>query len=233
MSYHISPQDQFELLSRFSDYSDDEISEGNFTPARPSQYNDQNQSRTLPSTPSAVPRNLTMANEELVVLLLQTLGGRYRYTPSYNTESMATVTVDEAAATAAPTGLREHLLFHLNRDYDGAVQPLTERAIAALNDNFGTGSYNGNIGDWILGGPQPSPADLMSVNVSVLRSPPTQAMTRTGSSAVGSSWTVVSMSTPTVSQVDHTADSVCAVGLQFDNVAAHPNGPGLLDEDFV
>ncbi|KAI3322176.1 hypothetical protein HD806DRAFT_139641 [Xylariaceae sp. AK1471] len=231
----MSPQCIF-LSSRTSDFEDDFI-EDNFTADRPCQFNDEHLPTTFSSgpSPSVVPRTVLITDAALADLTLAQI--KKAYPLSCHTSSTATITAEKAAATTnASLQVRKHVLFHTKRDYNGAgaVQPLTEWALAALNDDFRMRSYNGNIAEWIRGGPQFSPEDMVSVNMSVLRSPRTRTMTMTCTgSTLGSSWSVISMSTPSVSQVDRVAESICAAGLQFDDVPASPTSLDLLDEDVV
>ncbi|KAI8631774.1 hypothetical protein F5Y19DRAFT_375854 [Xylariaceae sp. FL1651] len=237
MSQYISHNDQAHFLGKIGDewvYIED-----NFTASRPPQYNDENLPSMLPGGPGSVPRTVVTTGRS--VCMSQFRGALNRYAPSNHTDSTATVMADSAAAATTATlhdyypCLRpnDQLLFHVNRNYNGAEQPLTEQAMAAHNNNLGGGSYTGDVGEWVKGGPPFSPEDLVSVNVSVLRGPRTRTVTRTGSTA-GSSWIFVSSTAPSVSQVDYTAESICAAGLQFDDVPASAciTGPNLLDEDF-
>jgi hypothetical protein len=215
---------------------EDDFMEHNLTAIHP-QFNDED---TLPvfssgPVPSLVPRNTNITDAAFQHEMQAQI--REDYPLSCNTDSTATIVAEKAGSTAtiaaSPQQVRKHILFHTNRDYNspGGVQPLTEGAIAAF-DHDGTGSYNGNIAAWVRGGRQSSPEDVVSVNMSLLRSPRTRTTTRTGST-LGSSWSMVSMATPSVSQVDYIAESICAAGLQFNDVPAGPTGPDLLDEDIV
>ncbi|TGJ88528.1 hypothetical protein E0Z10_g234 [Xylaria hypoxylon] len=239
MSNHMSPEERLELLSSISNTSGE--FEGNFTATRPPQYNDSNQpsGRFLHGGLSAVPRTLVTMSQAPQVPTPSQLEDVGQHYPS--SDSTGTVMADEVAAAAAAAfsqprpGLdpvpRMHILFHINRDYNGAVLPLTERAVAALNHDFAHGSGNGNVDEWIHGRSQFSPADQMDPSMSVLRHPRTRTVTRTGST-VASSWSAISSSTLRVSLMGHVADDVCATGLQFADVSV-PIGNHLLDEDLM
>ncbi|CAJ2501179.1 Uu.00g040320.m01.CDS01 [Anthostomella pinea] len=141
--------------------------------------------------------------------------------PSCYTESTVTVTGD----TAVPRG---DLLYFINRDYDGAAQPLTQHAIEALNHTYNTGAYTGDIREWVHGGQFAGHEQTeLSASMMVTKGPRSHATTQT----TGSSWTIVS-SVPSRSHDDRTADAVCATGCKFDDIAAHPSGSSILDEDF-
>ncbi|KAI8948010.1 hypothetical protein F4801DRAFT_485854 [Xylaria longipes] len=216
MSRNIPPDYHTEPVScRNNDTGEGYDYEDAFTAGRP-QYNDSN----LPQT---VVQDL---------MLLQMQGSSDHYPASCRTDSTATILADKAAATAAATSAttptRDYILYHVNRDYNGAVEQLTEQAVAALNNDFRNGSYNGNVGEWVRDRSQFPPSDPVDLNLSVLRSPPTRT-----DSTVGSSWTIISSATPSDSQEEYMADDICAAGGQFVDVPASPTGPTLSDEDCI
>ncbi|KAI0515195.1 hypothetical protein F5B22DRAFT_192195 [Xylaria bambusicola] len=135
-------------------------------------------------------------------------------------DSTATVMADEvAAATQAALPrldpvVRAHILFHVNRDYNGAVQPLTEGAVAALNHDYAYSS----VAEWVQGRSQFSPADQLGFDMSNMLPSRIRTSTaaRTGST-VESSCTMVSRST-LKSTKTWGAHTVCAAGQQFEDV---------------
>ncbi|RWA08326.1 hypothetical protein EKO27_g6783 [Xylaria grammica] len=235
MSSHIPAEEQLEPLASVCDNNGG--FEDNYTPTRPPQYNDRNQpsGRVLPGGPSTVPRTVvtSQAPDNPTSPELEGVGQHY---PALN--STATGVVDGVVTVAAasipphqpyPDPIpRAYVLFHVNRSYNGAHQPLTEGAIAALDHDFAHGSASGNVGEWIHGRSQFTRANPVNPSISVLQCPRTYTVTRTGSTVL-SSWSIVS-STHQVSSTGHVADDVCAVGQQFADVSA-PIGRRLLDED--
>ncbi|KAI0460061.1 hypothetical protein F5B21DRAFT_128879 [Xylaria acuta] len=213
MSHRLPSEDQAEFLSGIDNAGEEFDYQDAFTAGCPPQYHDSNQA------PQTVVQD---------AMLSQMQGIRDHYPASCRTDSTATVLADKAVATATATQPRPHIFYHVNRDYNGAAEPLTEEAVAALNDDFRNGSYNGNVGEWVRGRSQFPPSDPVDLNLSVLRNPRTRT-----DSTLGSSWTVVSSTTPSGSQMEHVADVICAAGLQFADVPASPTGPTLLDEDFI
>ncbi|KAI3343147.1 hypothetical protein F4824DRAFT_494937 [Ustulina deusta] len=226
MSSRTSPEDPFDFCSVAGDAGGE--FEDSFTAVRPPEYNnsDQPSRRSLPTGPSAAPQTGVTTSQAPGHILSSQLDDAGQHYPASN--SAATVTGAEVAAATQATLPRLHILFHTNRDYNSALQPLTERAVAALNHDVAHGSGNGNVGEWIHGRSQFSPTDPMGINMSVLRNPPTGSATRTDSR---SSWSMISSSTLQPSQIENVADAVCATGQQFADVSA-PIGP-LLDEDCV
>ncbi|KAI0446700.1 hypothetical protein F4803DRAFT_448739 [Xylaria telfairii] len=212
MSHYVPSDDQVEFLSGISNTGEG-FDEDGFTAVRPPQYNDSN---CVPQTDV----------QDLMLPEMQDAG--HHYPASCDTDSTATILPGKAAATAAAAPTRSYIFYHLNRDYNGAVEPLTEHAVAALNDDFRNGSYNGNVGEWVNGRSQFPPKDPMDLNLSVFRHPRTRT-----ASTLGSSWTIVSSTTPSGSQMEHVADDICAAGLQFADVPAFPMGHGLSDEDLI
>ncbi|KAI0533877.1 hypothetical protein GGR58DRAFT_87319 [Xylaria digitata] len=204
--------------------------EDNFTAARPPQYNGSNQPSGgfLPVGPSAVPRAILATGQasEAISPQLQDAGQHY---PASDSTGTGTVMADEVvAAIAAPLSQpppnlhltpRMVLQFYINHDYDGAVQPLTEQAIAAHDYNIACGSGNSNVVEWINGGLQFPAVDSRSLSMSVFRHSRTQTATRTGST-VPSSWSVVSSSALQVSMSGHGDDGVRDTGSQFTDVSA-------------
>ncbi|KAF2968019.1 hypothetical protein GQX73_g5589 [Xylaria multiplex] len=172
----------------------------NFTAARPPQYNGSNQPSGASLTGSD--SNSTVMADEVAVA-----------TP-----------LSQLPPNPHPT-LRMDLQFYINFNYDGAVQPLTEQAIAAHNHNLASGSGNGNIVEWVNGHSQFLAADSKGLIMSTARHPRTQTATRTGSTVL-SSWSVVSLSAPQVSMSAHGDDGVYAIGSQFADVSA-PTSPHL------
>ncbi|KAI0408878.1 hypothetical protein F4802DRAFT_300805 [Xylaria palmicola] len=240
MSHYMPPKDEASFLSHIIE-TDEDFGEETYTASRPPQYNNSNQApgRALPSAPGAVPRTvLTTAASLADLALSQTSDARGRYPPSSYTESTGTVVANGASAVAGAAvtggtpGLRLDLLFHINRDYNGAVQPLTERAVAALNHDFGQGPFNGNVAEWVRCRLHYPPSDPMDLSPYTLCHPRTWTVARTGST-VGSSWSMVSSTVLSLSQVGHVADDICAAGWQFDEVPAWPAGPAILDEDLI
>ncbi|KAI1307739.1 hypothetical protein F5Y03DRAFT_114904 [Xylaria venustula] len=235
MSNLMFSKDQLDLLSAVGEAGGND--EGNYTTAHPPPYNDNNQpsGRSLPSGPSATPQTVMSTSQTPG----QQLEGAGQHYPA--SDSSATVRPDEVASVtqALQDSLpqhgflyelvpRMHILFHLDRDYNGGAQPLTERAIAALNYDFAHGSSNSNVEQWIHGRSQFS-SDPAGINMSILRSPRTETESRTGSK---SSFSMVSSSTVQPSQMEHVNFTVCAAGLQFADVSA-PAARQLLDEDCV
>ncbi|KAI0546797.1 hypothetical protein F4679DRAFT_401692 [Xylaria curta] len=216
MSHYLSSEDQVEILSRLDDTDDAFGYEDAFTAGRPPQYNNSNQ---VPQT----------VGQDIIPSQMQ--GTIDHYPTSCRTESTATVLADKdtvaATATATATPTRDYILYHVNRNYEGDAEPLTEYAIAALNNDFHNRSYSGNVDEWVRGRSQFPPSDPVDLNMSVFRSPHTRT-----DSTVGSSWTIVSM-TSSSSRAEHMADVICAAGLQFADVPAFPMGPTLLDKDLI
>ncbi|KAI1737816.1 hypothetical protein F4680DRAFT_199466 [Xylaria scruposa] len=224
MPHYLSSEDLVEILSRLND-TDDAFDafdhEDAFAAGCPPQNDDGNQ------VPQTVVRD-TMPS--------QTQGIRDHYPASCRTDSTATVLVDKDAVTATATPTRDYILYHVNSNYEGDAEPLTEYAIAALNNDLRDKSYSGNVDEWVRdnvdewarGRSQFPPSDPVDLNMSVFRSPRTRT-----DSTVGSSWTIVSSTTPSSSQTEHMADVICAAGLQFADVPAFPMGPTLLDKDLI
>ncbi|KAI1752056.1 hypothetical protein F4782DRAFT_167620 [Xylaria castorea] len=213
MSHQLPPEDQVEILSRLDNTDEEFDYEDAFTPGRPPQYNDNNQ------VPQTVVQDLKLS---------QMQGTEDHYPASCRTDSTATVLADKAPPTATATPMREYIFYHVNRDYNGATEPLTEHAIAALDNDFRNGSYNGNVDEWARDRSQFPPSDPVDLNLSVFRSPRSRT-----DSTVGSSWTIVSSATPSSSQTEHMADDIRAAGLQFADVPASPMDPTLLDKDLM
>ncbi|KAI0192956.1 hypothetical protein EV127DRAFT_27721 [Xylaria flabelliformis] len=212
MSHYLSSEDQMEILSGLDNTDEAFNYEDAFTAGRPPQYNDSNH------VPQTVVQDLMPS---------QMQGIRDYYPASCRTDSTATVLADKDTVTAtAPT--RDYVLYHVNRNYEGDAEPLTEYAIAALNNDFNNRSYGGNVDEWVRGRSQFPPSDPVDLSMSVFRSPRTRT-----DSTVGSSWTMVSSMTPSSSQTEHMADVICAAGLQFADVPAFPVGPTLLDKDLI
>jgi len=235
MSQHTSSSAQSEFLSRMSDW-EDVFGEGYFTADRPPQYNNTNLPSSLPvpaSGTNAVPRTLPDTGLEYAFAQIHN-----QYAQSWHTNSSATVTADQAAATAASAAvsipLRRHLGFYINRDYYGDIQQpqqLTESAVEALNNEIAMSSYPAFVTDWISDSPHHTrPADVTSVDVSLRRNPRTESAQHT-TSTVGSSWTVVSTSAQLHHHASELEHNVCAAGLQFLDVAAPREGPLIVDED--
>ncbi|KAI0970207.1 hypothetical protein F4678DRAFT_132875 [Xylaria arbuscula] len=202
--------------------------ENNHEAVYPLQYNnnDQLSGTSLPSGPSATPQTVITPSHTPG----QQLEGAGQHYPA--SDSSATVRADEVASVTQALFQpvpRMHILFHLDRDYDGGAQPLTKRAIAALNYDFAHGSGNSNVEEWIHGRSQFSSTDSAGINMSILRSPRTETETRTGSQ---SSFSMVSSSTVRPSQMEHVDVTLRAAGLQFADVSA-PVTRQLLDEDCV
>ncbi|KAI0468736.1 hypothetical protein F4859DRAFT_201119 [Xylaria cf. heliscus] len=219
MSHHIPLNHQVDLLSRINDAGEGLEYEDTFTADRPPQYNDSNQ------VPQTVDQDLTTSQMQSI--------RDDGYPASCRTDSTSTILLGQAAAGATVTPTRPYIDYHVNYDYsrvdDGSAEPLTEQAIAALNNDFRNGWYNGNVGEWVRGRSQFSPSDPVDLNLSELCSPRTIT-----ESTLGSSWTIVSLSTPHLSsQTEYGADVICAAGLQFADIPAFPMGPTLLDEDFI
>ncbi|KAH8165696.1 hypothetical protein CIB48_g2572 [Xylaria polymorpha] len=216
MSHYVPSDHQADFLSGISNAGEG-FGEDAFTADRPPQYNDSNR----------VPQTVV---QDLMLSEMQDVGDHYP--ASCDTDSTATVLPPIAAATTATattaTPIRPHILYHVNRDYNGALEPLTEHAVAALNNDFRNGSYSGNVDEWVYGRSQCPPSDPEDLNMSVFRHPHTRT-----DSTLGSSWTVVSSSTPSGSQMEHVADCICAAGLQFADVPAFPMGHDHYDGDDV
>ncbi|KAI0818337.1 hypothetical protein GGR55DRAFT_71260 [Xylaria sp. FL0064] len=235
MSSHVSPKDQSDFLSVIGETNGD--FEDNYTAVRPPQYNVSNLPSGVsfpssPSVPSGTPDNIVTAGQATGRPMSSQLEDAGQHYPASN--STATVTADEvAAATLATQAIqapgtgptpRMHIFFHINRDYSGAVQPLTEHAVAALDHDFAHGSVNGYFAEWIRDRSQFPPAGR---NISIPQKYRTETATRTGSD---SSWSIISRSTIGSMQMEPWADAVCATGMQFAEVSA-PNRRGLLDEN--
>jgi hypothetical protein len=161
------------------------------------------------------------AIEQSLVHGLQSLGldgtGPYALS-SYSGKSSNTDTTLKGDTNGDAAVVPEHLLFHLTRVYDGSAQPLTEDAIKALNREYSAGACApGDINGWLQGNSpgyqQPLTTDLSTRRVQGGHS---QSHATTGTTT-GSSWTFV---TAGQSHIDRTAEGVCAVGLQFDDIAA-------------
>ncbi|KAI1176210.1 hypothetical protein F4777DRAFT_578259 [Nemania sp. FL0916] len=126
-------------------------------------------------------------------------------------------------------GPRSYLEYYLNLEYNGAVQPLTEHALAALNDDFERHTWNGNIDAWVESQPpQFSSSSPMERTVSILRTRRSPTAVRTGSRSSRATRPPPSLPHP---RVEHVADFVSGAGFLFDDVAACPTGVALLDED--
>ncbi|KAI1124709.1 hypothetical protein F5Y10DRAFT_24103 [Nemania abortiva] len=201
--------------------ADEGFSEGSFTPTRPPQYNDSNQP----------PKRTASSLEEG-----HSGSGRTATTPTIvgvgNETTPATIhTTNEASVPNQSPVLRAHILYHVNRDYDGAMQPLTERAVAALNNQVANETWNSNLGEWMGGGSHFWPASPTDINMSVLGRPQASTVAGTGTGS-GPSWTIVPEPMLPASQAEHVGEVVSAAGDQFAQVSACPKGDGLLDEDF-
>ncbi|KAI1283294.1 hypothetical protein F5Y07DRAFT_394210 [Xylaria sp. FL0933] len=232
MSSHVSPRDQSDFLAVVGETNGD--FEDNYTAIRPPQYNVSNlpSGISFPSGPSVTSDNRVAAGQAAGPLMSSQSEDAGQHYPASN--STATVTADEVAAATLATQAtqapgtdptpRMHILFHINRDYSRAVQPLTEHAVAALDHDFAHGSVNGDFAEWIRDRSQFPPADR---NISIPQKYRTETATRTGSD---SSWSFMSLSTLGSIQTEPWADAVCATGMQFAEVSA-PNRRGLLDEN--
>ncbi|TRX97948.1 hypothetical protein FHL15_001158 [Xylaria flabelliformis] len=151
MSHYLSSEDQVEVLSHLDNTDETFDYDDAFTAGRPPQYNDSNH------VPQTVVQDLMPS---------QMQGIRDHYPASCRTDSTATVLADKDAVTAtAPT--RDYILYHVNRNYDGDAEPLTEYAIAALNNDFHNRSYSGNVDEWVRGRSQFPPSDPMDLNILV------------------------------------------------------------------
>ncbi|KAI0428944.1 hypothetical protein F5Y09DRAFT_343153 [Xylaria sp. FL1042] len=210
-------------------------SEDNYTAVRPPQYKDSNlpSGMSLSSGPSVTPENVVTRSQAPGRPTSSQGEDAPQHYPA--SDSTATVRADEVAATTQATQAprrdptpRAHILFYIDRDYNGATPPLTERALAAHNHYVAHASVNGHIDEWIRGRSQFSAADPVDINMSILRNDRTETATRCGSS---SSWSMISSSTLTPLQIEPVADVVCDTGVQFADVSA-PIGH-LLDEVLV
>ncbi|KAJ2977070.1 hypothetical protein NUW58_g7921 [Xylaria curta] len=118
------------------------FAEDTFTAGRPPQYNDNNQppESMVPGAQGVVPRDDAVTTQDRDPSHIP--GIAENYPASCHTDSTTTLIADEAPAMTATTptqacpGPRADILFLINRDYNVAVQPLTEGALAALNMDF-------------------------------------------------------------------------------------------------
>ncbi|KAI1160253.1 hypothetical protein F5B18DRAFT_531422 [Nemania serpens] len=177
-----------------------------FTPGRPPQYNNSNQ-----------PGGQSSSSTE-------------------STNTTLTATQNEMpGATASPHSNpdpRPYIRFHVERDYGNSIphptQALTETALSA-HDYHDTGVWGANLGGWSYPLSQYLASGVVDSNTSMRRVPPTHTAARTGTA---SSRTMGAHLVDPVPQTDDIANSIRAVGLQFDDVSACPTGLALLHEDF-
>ncbi|KAI1366730.1 hypothetical protein F5Y08DRAFT_117304 [Xylaria arbuscula] len=233
MSGQSSPKFKSDPFSHISDDAGD--FEDNYTVVRPPQFKLSTQpfGESSSSGPSAIPQAAITTAQRPGHLMSSHSGDAVQHYPS--SDSTATARADAvAAATQAsiprlqsgdvPT-IRADILYQVNRDYDTFAQPsLTEGAVAALDHDY----THRSVSEWVHGRSQFSPAEQMERSMSEFPvGARTQTATRTGST-VGSSWSLVSLST--LSQMGYAVDYICGTGVQFADVSA-PAGNLLLEED--
>ncbi|KAK5630063.1 hypothetical protein RRF57_005778 [Xylaria bambusicola] len=207
--------------------------EDNHTFKRPPQLNLSTQPAggSSPSSASSVSQAAVVTGQTPRCLASSQLKEAAQHYPA--SDSTATVMADEVAgATQAALPRLDpvvpaYILFHVNRDYNGAVQPLTEGAVAALNHSC---TYS-SVPEWVQGRSQFFPGDQLGLDMSELLPSRIRTSTaaRTGST-VESSCTMVSRST-LKSMKTWGSHEVCAAGLQFADVCIPIHHHQLLLDD--
>ncbi|KAH9998054.1 hypothetical protein F4779DRAFT_169523 [Xylariaceae sp. FL0662B] len=234
-----TPSDQITDLDRLSEQGwefveADNYYTTNFTPDRPPHLNDRNFSSVQNNGPVTQPRGLVDASVgfDIEHMYFDTEGNYTPSSDSVNTES--TLKSGDPFVNRPLIRPRTYLDFCLNRNYDGAAQPLTEQAIAAFNHSNNTQRFDGSVSDWLpglgLGLGIRCPADVAADLSSNKLMPPGPRSHTTKTS--DSSWSKLS---PALSYYDrdHIAEQIQDVGGQFD-ITANPNtvlARNIRDED--
>ncbi|KAI0195460.1 hypothetical protein F4808DRAFT_330057 [Astrocystis sublimbata] len=211
MSPHEGPEDQQNITPPSDTFSEESENEDAFTASRPPQYNNSNQ----------VPQ--TMMGDRSSP---ETDDVGAPYSALSHTDSTETVQAGNATSTPAP--IRDHILHHINHDYDSEAVPLTEQAVATLDHALRNMSYGSDIGGWARARLQFPPSDPADLSLSLLRNPRERP-----DSTVCSSLSKVSSNTPSGSQEEQVAELISGAGLHLADVPPIPTGPDLLDEDLM
>ncbi|KAI1335677.1 hypothetical protein F5Y15DRAFT_243852 [Xylariaceae sp. FL0016] len=123
--------------------------------------------------------------------------------------------------------IRSHLLYYINRNYDGGADSLTKRAKDALDNTYTPYTHGKDIDEWIQEGCfqacPPKDASVLGASTVVHGS-------RSHTSRTTGSWSIVS-SVHSQPRADRTSEWVAAAGWQFDDAPAYPRGRILPDED--
>ncbi|RYP37071.1 hypothetical protein DL767_003134 [Monosporascus sp. MG133] len=214
-----------------------ELVERHHTERRPPHLNRRNFSPVNLSNPVADPRIRTVPLDNGIAKIClrgpdASNQNRDNSSDSAYTESTLRADIDIAAVSRRlnrPVTFYPHLVLRSSltrnhkRDVDGSAPRLTERAKRALDQEYATRQYPGDLVRWIetnefsFRAPQTS---NLSTSMLLLNGPGSET-----SYTTLASWDVVA------SPVDQTADYVCAAGQQFEDIPTYHGTYGPLITD--
>ncbi|EMR63014.1 hypothetical protein UCREL1_10045 [Eutypa lata UCREL1] len=216
--------DQFSKSESDSEW---EIVEPPHTRNRPPNLKESNFSPADMTGPVAGPQSIHSSHSSLSA---SSACGRQRLATTSNPDSENTDSTVKAVngvkeRDAVTPSVPDRLFSVINHDFDcgheGAIKPLTEQAMRALNYEYSARPCPYDLSAWVNAGQLPFGGQDQPLDLSSSMMMPESHARTVITSGTSSSWDMVTA--PTVQSSDPIAEDVCATGHQFADCSKIPD----------